>query len=146
MARIIKANDIAADPSRRLAGIKLAEVTDEPGRVVLDARDQAARMLAGARRQVMAVELQAEEKGYCDGFNRGRAEGCAAGEKLARRQVRRELARGASALGEFAGQVARGEATIALNGNQDEGKVVAMLTEVAELLAGRHGQEAQASG
>lgn len=91
MAKIVKADQIDEASANRMAALRLSELTAEVNEVVLDARQQAARILQSARTEARAVELEAEEKARAEGFERGRAEGFAAGERQAHEQVRDEL-------------------------------------------------------
>lgn len=92
MARIMKAGQLEDRSEAKIVALRLRELATQASGVVLDARKQAARILAEAREEAKLLELQAEEKGYAEGFRRGREEGYAAGEKAAYQQVSETLA------------------------------------------------------
>lgn len=140
MARIIKATELdAAEP--RVAALRLKELAAEVRDAVVDARRQAARILAAAREQARSLHLNAEEKGYAQGFARGRAEGHDEGARRAYEEVRR-AARGeaeelASAIRGILQQLgeARGSAAALARGQWVELAVM-----LAERIVGRAGE------
>jgi len=83
MARIIKATELANRREPRLVVLKLRELTVEARDVILDARKQAARILADANARAQSLQLKGEEAGHAEGFARGRQEGAAEGERKA---------------------------------------------------------------
>lgn len=106
MARIMKASNVGGPQSDRMAALRLRELATEVNTAVLDARKQAARVLAEARDEANAIVLQAEEAGYARGFDRGRSEGLARGERLAFKQIRGRLAGKATPLAALADRLA----------------------------------------
>jgi len=106
MARIMKASNVGGPQSDRMAALRLRELATEVNTAVLDARKQAARVLAEARDEANAIVLQAEEAGYVRGFDRGRSEGMARGERLAFKQIRGRLAGKATPLAALADRIA----------------------------------------
>ena len=96
MARVMKAGQFENQSGAEMVALRLRELATQASEVVLDARKQAARILTEAREEGKLLELQAEEKGYSEGFRRGREEGYAAGERSAYQQVRATLAGQAS--------------------------------------------------
>jgi len=87
MAKILKAEQLDKRAAAKMAALRLRELTAHASEVVLDARKQAARILSQAREEAKQLEVQAEEKGYRQGFQRGKDEGYAAGERAAHREI-----------------------------------------------------------
>ncbi len=81
MARIIKANSTADPPAGEAAALNLNDLAAEARQGVLEARKEAARVVAAARSSAEAVERQAAETGYEEGFARGRGEGLEQGRR-----------------------------------------------------------------
>ena len=92
MGRIIKATELEDTEAPRMMALKLSEMATEVRDVILDARKQAACILADARDQAEYIQMQGEEKGYSEGFERGRREGYAEGERDGRELVRKTMA------------------------------------------------------
>jgi len=92
MARIIKARGAAGPAGQRAAVLKLADFAAEARALVLEARKQAARIVGDARGKAEDAERQAGEKGYAEGFARGRDEGHAEGQRRAMTEAREKLA------------------------------------------------------
>ena len=91
MARIIKASEFEGAQEHRAVAMRLGELAGEVRTVVLDARKQAARILADGRAEAELLRLQAEETGYREGFARGQEEGGAEGERRAHEGVRKKI-------------------------------------------------------
>lgn len=138
MARIIKATELKDPEAPRMMALRLSEMAAEVRDVVLDARKQAARILAGARDQAEYIQLQAHEKGYSEGFERGRKEGCAEGERrgheLAMEKITAETA-GLVRLGQSVlDELARADGV--LRARQRE-QVLELAVAIAERIVGR---------
>jgi flagellar assembly protein FliH len=87
MTRIIKAQDAAPQSGV----LKLADLAAEAQSVILQARHDAARVLADARLKADEVLAAARQKGYDEGFAMGREEGFAQGRHQAQQDVQRRL-------------------------------------------------------
>ena len=93
MTRIIKADpDAEGCPSGKAAVLNLPDFAAEARRIVLDARKDAARIVAEARAKGDSVRRQARQQGYEEGFARGQADGHADGQREARAEARRKFA------------------------------------------------------
>lgn len=93
MRRIIKADPDAPDRSGvKTAMLNLPDFAAEARRIVLDARKDAARIIAEARAKSDSVRREAHQKGYTEGFARGQTEGHADGQREARIKTSREFA------------------------------------------------------
>lgn len=87
MTRIIKAEEDAP------AGVlNLADLAAEARSIVLEARQDAARIVADARTKADEITAAAQQKGYDEGFARGREEGCAEGRRQVLQEARATLA------------------------------------------------------
>jgi len=107
MARIIKANSSPA-PDRGEGGVmNLADIAAEARAVILDARKDAARIVAEARAVADSVCDQAAEKGYAEGFARGQNDGYADGHKQGLAEAKEQLAARADGLIELAEKIVR---------------------------------------
>jgi flagellar assembly protein FliH len=84
MARIVKAETVHEAAGARGAMLNLNDLAAEANGLVLEARKEAARIVAEARSAAEAVEREAAETGYAEGVARGRSEGWSAGEREAR--------------------------------------------------------------
>lgn len=114
MVRVIKSQSSAA--SEALVG--LHDFAEQARAVVLQARQEAARIVAQARLQAEQTHEQATQAGYAEGLARGRADGLAAGSTagaaLQADQADADLAALArSVLAEVAGSAARHDAEAA---------------------------------
>jgi len=132
MARVIKSSELDGQAGANVAAMGLKPLTEQAGGPVPDADRQAERILSLARQEARVIHLQAEEAGYADGFERGREQGCAAGERRAHQEMRAKLERRLDELAELAavavGQLAlagtpvrqgqEGSITIQLNSDQ----------------------------
>jgi len=107
MARIIKASSTAACDPGEDGVMNLADIAAEARAVILDARKDAARIVAEARGVADAACEQAAEKGYAEGFARGQNDGYADGHKQGLAEARDELAARAEGLIELAEKVVR---------------------------------------
>ena len=114
MARVIKAGE-AVSAGHVPAASRLRDLEGEARAVVLEARKDAARILAQTQTAVETAERRAAEKGYSDGFAKGRAEGLDQGRREGDEQARRELQ---SELAAMVG--AAGDAVAGLRAVRDE--------------------------
>jgi len=90
VAQVFKANtDEAAKAKARV--LKLADFAAEARAVVLEARKDAARIVASARTQADDYRRQAAEEGYAEGHARGMEQGLAQGRRQATDEVRRQV-------------------------------------------------------
>ena len=87
MDQVIKTNELQGDSMPRMAALRVNELVDEVRDVVLEARKQAARIIADARKQAELSRIQIEQRAYVQGFERGQNEGFAEGERKAHEQV-----------------------------------------------------------
>jgi len=128
MATVMKASELDRTAGARIAALELRELAAQVSDAVLDARRQAARVIAEAREEARALALQAEERGYADGFERGLKEGQALGERRAYEETR--LAIGPAGAGQSGGQAGRAEDRPgSYNSVGDEGDVVEELSQ-----------------
>lgn len=163
MTRIIKAEQSDGEKEPATTVLRLADLAAEARSLVLDARKEAARIVADARAQAEEAERHAGEKGYAEGHARGQESGYAEGRRqalaeacerlaaesadlipLARKAVE-ELARARARFAEEAGrQIVRLAARIAekIVGRLAEADVEAARVNLAKALelAGRSGQ------
>ena len=91
MTRVIKAN-ASQSQQARAAVLDLADFAAEARTVVLDARKDAARIVAEARAKADSAERQARQQGYAEGVARGQTDGYADGREQARAEVVRKFA------------------------------------------------------
>jgi len=91
MTQVIKAN-LSGEGSPQAVVLKLADIAEEARRVVLDARKQAAQIVAQAQQGVQAAQREAAERGYAEGFARGRDDGYSDGLKRASEEDARKFA------------------------------------------------------
>ena len=92
MTRIIKAQHGGADDGPKATVLKLADLAAEARSLVLEARKEAARIVADARGKAEEAERQAGEKGYAEGHARGQEIGYAEGRQKALAETREVLA------------------------------------------------------
>jgi len=92
MARIIKAKTGPAADTGETPVMNLADIAAEARAIILDARKDAARVVAEARAAAEGVCDQAAEKGYAEGFARGQNDGYADGHKQGLAEGKEELA------------------------------------------------------
>ncbi len=90
MSTVIKAGQ-AGKIVRRLSTVDLVDHLREVTAVIEGAREQAARIIADAEEQAMRAVENAGEKGRVDGFDKGYAEGIAAGRDDALEKGRLEF-------------------------------------------------------
>jgi flagellar biosynthesis/type III secretory pathway protein FliH len=86
MAQVIKAAKDAADPPSAAAVLKLTDFVTEARAVVLEARKEAARIVAEATAKAEQTTTAAAERGYQEGFARGQNDGYADGQRVGSRQ------------------------------------------------------------
>lgn len=88
MARVIKAGDAHGEgpAAEVLKVLKLTDFVAEAREIVLDARKQAARIVAEAAGKAEQAEQAARDRGYAEGFARGQNDGYAAGQQSGSRQ------------------------------------------------------------
>ena len=98
MARIIKAETIEQGGTEPGAVLNLADLAAEARSIILDARKEAARIVAEARSVADGVCDQAAEKGFAEGLARGRHDGYAEGHKQGTEAAAEEFAAGARGL------------------------------------------------
>ena len=89
MAQVIKNSDETA--GAKAAVLKLADFAAEARNLMLEARKQAARIVADARAHVEEIRRQASETGCAEGYDRGLREGLAQGQAQARAEARRAV-------------------------------------------------------
>ena len=105
MARIIKAETIEQGGAEPGAVLNLADLAAEARSIILDARKDAARIVAEARVVADGVCDQAAEKGYAEGLARGRNDGYAEGHKQGLDAAAEEFASRARGLTETAERI-----------------------------------------
>lgn len=92
MARIIKADEADDRDSPRAEILDLADFAAEARTLVLEARKDAARIVAAARAETEDAQREAAQQGYTEGFSRGREEGQVQGRHAALVESREKLA------------------------------------------------------
>lgn len=90
MSTVIKAGQ-AVTLVRRLSTLDLADHLREARAIVDDAREQALRIVADAEEQARRMMENAGERGRIEGFDKGHAEGVAAGRTAALEQSKAEF-------------------------------------------------------
>ena len=91
MARIIKADEAGISGSPRAVLLDLSDLAEEARKVVLEARKEAARIVAAARTKVDEELKAAAQRGRSEGFAAGREEGFAEGAKQAAQKAMETL-------------------------------------------------------
>ena len=134
MKRIIKADETPNCGSARADALNLADFADQARCIVLDARKDAARIMAEARAKAAAAEQEARQKGYAEGLARGQNDGYADGERRARVEVGKRFADDYSGLLALSREVIASLAAATAESDRTEcGHVL----ELAILLAGK---------
>lgn len=105
MTRVIKADSMDGPAGPRATVLHLQDLAAEAGRVVLDARKQAARILAEARGKAEAERTAAAERGFAEGLARGRDDGYADGRRRGLEETRKEFAATSSEMTALAGKI-----------------------------------------
>lgn len=91
MGHVIKTAEGANDRGATPLAMKLRDIADQAGRLVLDARREAMRISAEARAADGKLTRQASQDGYAEGFERGRQEGYSQGRAHALAESREQL-------------------------------------------------------
>lgn len=104
MARVIK-GDGAGDAAPHPAVMNLADIAAEARGIVVEARNEAARIVGDARAQAAAAAQAAAEHAYAEGFACGRDDGYAEGYRRGRNEARDAFAARAEELTAQARQV-----------------------------------------
>lgn len=136
MAGIIKAQ-LQQPASPGAAMLNLNDFAEEARAVVLDARRQAAKILADARARVEATRKTARETGYSEGLEQGRQEGFNAGLDKARSEDLHKLDRELRELKTLAGKMVNelvGAKTELMH--QAHSEMLEMVIELAEKIVG----------
>jgi flagellar assembly protein FliH len=98
MARVVKARDTQGPQEADLAIRNLADLAAEARSVLLDARRDAARIVADARSQAEEACRAAAETGYAEGLARGRNDAYADGHQQGLAEARKAAAEEAAEL------------------------------------------------
>ena len=88
MARVVKAKEREA-PATSAEALNLDDLAEDANRQLLEARREAARIISDAQLKSEAAGRESCEKGYAEGFDRGRKAGYEDGLRAARDHVRR---------------------------------------------------------
>lgn len=138
MTRIIKPDNPPKAPDARSAVMNLADIAAEARSIVLDARKDAARIVAEAREKSEEVRLAAAEKGYAEGLARGQNDGYADGQKRGFQQASQDFQTGAAGLLDLAGKIvaelSAARADLLL---QARSEMIDLSLELAEKIVGR---------
>ena len=102
MARIIKSESLKGSQAPAQAALSLEGFATEARQVVLDARKEAARIVAEARGQADAAARAAGEKGYAEGLTRGQADGFEEGRNAGLTEAHQEVLARSAGLVELA--------------------------------------------
>lgn len=102
MASIIKADEADDRDNPRAVILELADFAAEARTLVLEARKDAARIVAAARAETEDAQREAAQQGYAEGFDRGREEGLAQGRQAALAEAREKLTAESADLAEMA--------------------------------------------
>jgi flagellar assembly protein FliH len=138
MARIIKANSAdSAQPAQQKV-LSLGEFASEARAIVLEARQEAARITTESRSRADAACEAAAEKAYAEGLARGREEGVRDGREQGLAKGKEEFAARAVALAELGERIAR-ELAAAREELLHRGRceLVGFALELAEKIVGR---------
>ena len=132
MTRIIKADEMPDRAGGRADALNLADFSDQARCIILDARKDAARIMADARAKGDAAEQEARQKGYAEGLARGQNDGYADGERRARTEVGKQFAEDYAGLLELAREAI---ASLTAAGAESHRKECSQVLELAILLA-----------
>ena len=96
MARVMKADQLAAGGPVRVQAMNLRDLADQARTIVLEARKEAAAILAQAQTQAAKTRQEAAQAAEVEGFAKGHAAGLAQGadhgRQTAQTQFRAEVA------------------------------------------------------
>ncbi|MCK4602940.1 MAG: hypothetical protein KAU28_10770 [Phycisphaerae bacterium] len=137
MTRVIKADGSGADQAGRASVLHLVDLATEARQVVLEARKEAARIVAEAKHSAGAARKQAAEEARAEGFDRGRSDGYTDGLQKAQAEVGEKFAAESAELLALARSVV--EALLAGRAEQRENihqQVLAFAVELAEKIVG----------
>lgn len=107
MTRVIKADDNHEPDSPRAAVLNLKDLAAEARQVVLDARQQAARILSEAREKAEVEAGRIASQARQEGFAQGREEGLAAGRAQGLQEAREQFQAVSADLTVLTGRVLR---------------------------------------
>jgi len=137
MTRIIKADETPDRDEAKADALNLADFADQARCIILDARKDAARIMAEARAKADAVEEQARQKGYAEGLARGQNDGYTDGGRQARTEVGKQVAdEYAGLLGVAQEVIASLAAARADNYRKDCGQVLELAILLARKIVG----------
>lgn len=105
MARIIKANAMQPTDGSPSPVMSLADLASEARAILLDARKDAARIVAEARARAEATADEAVEKGYAEGLARGQNDGYEDGHRRGLTEAAQQLGERARGVLELADRV-----------------------------------------
>lgn len=138
MDRVIKAEAVDGAGLAQAGLLNLHDLAAEARGVVLDARRQAAGIVAEAKERALEAERSAAEKGYADGHARGRSEALAEARRQAAAEAREQLAADGEALAALArqviGAIADGREELLRQGRRE---LLGLALAVAEKIVGR---------
>ncbi|MFB3890500.1 MAG: FliH/SctL family protein [Phycisphaerae bacterium] len=138
MTRVIKA-DVMERPGRTRTGVlNLTDIAAEARAVVLDARKEAARIVAEARGQADENLRAAARKGYAEGFARGQSDGYADGRGKAVDEQRKSYAADSSEMAQVVRKIID-ELNSARKAvlEQAQAGMISFAIELAEKIVGR---------
>ncbi len=137
MAGIIKAHVQQQPASPGAAMLNLNDFAEEARAVVLDARRQAARILADARSRVDSTRKTAHQMGYSEGLELGRQEGYNAGLAKAQsedlQKLDQELRELKTLAGKVVGELVHAKADLM---HQAHSEMLELVIELAEKIVG----------
>lgn len=137
MAKIIKADATKEQDAPLAAALSLSDFAAEARQVVLDARKEAARIVAEARGKAETDRRLSEQRGYEEGFARGQNDGYADGERTAAKAAGEKFRVEFDALLEVAGKVTEElSAARADLLHQARGRMLDLALEVARKIVG----------
>ncbi len=138
MAKVLKAEEALRDRTRRVAVLHLADLAEEARRVVLDARKEAAAIIAQAKNEASQLRSAAMSQGYAEGLLQGRDEGYRAGARDAMRRADETASTESAEIMSFARCVLEKlQAEINRFNADAAGRMLEFAIELAEKIVGR---------
>ncbi len=138
MAKVLKAEESLKGQSGRVAVLHLADLAEEARQVVLNARKEAAAIIAGAKNEADQLRNNAMSQGYSEGLLQGRREGYQAGSRDAIQQADKHASTESAEIMNFARIVLEKiETAIGRFDAEAAARMLEFAVELAEKIVGR---------
>lgn len=138
MAKVLKAEESLRGQTGRVAVLHLADLAEEARRVVLDARKEAAAIIAQAKSEADQLRSTAMSQGYAEGLLQGRGEGYRAGARDAMQRADETASTASAEIMSFARSVLEKlQAEISRFNADAAGRMLEFAVELAEKIVGR---------